>query len=54
MSNNEAKYKMEKNGMVKRLLPVVLSVIAVIGLTMQGTSVFAETLSPEVNNRGTC
>ncbi len=38
---------MEKNGMVKRFLTVVLLIIAMIGLIMQGTSVFAETLSPE-------
>ncbi|MDE7285052.1 MAG: hypothetical protein K2N85_15935 [Lachnospiraceae bacterium] len=38
---------MEKNRMVKRILAVVLLVIAVIGLNMQGMSVFAETLQPE-------
>lgn len=44
---------MEKNGMVKRLLVVFLLVIALIGLTMQGTSVFAETLQPEVQSETT-
>ena len=44
---------MEKNGMVKRLLAVLLLVIAVIGLNMQETSVFAETLQPEVQSETT-
>ncbi|MDE6747914.1 MAG: hypothetical protein K2K21_02445 [Lachnospiraceae bacterium] len=44
---------MEKNGMVKRLLVVLLLVIAVIGLNMQGTSVFAETLTPEAQSEMT-
>ncbi|MBD5495851.1 MAG: hypothetical protein HDR12_16180 [Lachnospiraceae bacterium] len=44
---------MKKNGMIKRFLTVLLSVIAAIGLTMQGTSVFAETLSPELQGETT-
>lgn len=38
---------MEKNRIVKRIVTVVLLVIALIGLNMQGMSVFAETLNPE-------
>ncbi|MDE5866144.1 MAG: hypothetical protein K2H31_06045, partial [Lachnospiraceae bacterium] len=44
---------MEKNGMLKRILAVVSLVIAVIGLNMQGTSVFAETLTPEAQSEMT-
>lgn len=47
MYNNEAIDKREKNGMVKKLLVAALLIIAVIGMSMQGTPVFAETLSPE-------